>query len=225
MMIALPNKDRSFTCTCFWPFAGPNSFDAVRNEDQVRPFFERNFRDAVPLMPTLVEDFVRNPTSSLVTVRCAPWHHRGKVVLVGDAAHAIVPFYGQGINAGFEDCVLLADCLREHGDDREGAFRSYYECRKLHADAIADLAIDNFLEMRDHVASPAFRFKKKTQRVLHRLLPGWYTPLYNLVSFTRIPYADARRRAARQGRLIAVVFWTLLVGLVLVVLAILWGVP
>ena len=165
-------------------------------------------------MPTLVEDFLHNPTSALVTVRCSPWFHGDKIVLVGDAAHAIVPFYGQGINAGFEDCVLLADCLAEHGSDRENALRSYYEGRKINADAIADLAIVNFIEMRDHVGSAGFRMKKRTQRILHRLLPRWYTPLYNLVSFTLIPYAEARRRAARADRVVKVVGWTLLVILV-----------
>ncbi len=196
MMIALPNKDRSFTCTCFWPFTGPNSFDALRNEDEIRGFFNDRFPDAAPLMPTLVEDFQRNPIGSLVTVRCGPWYHRDTVVLVGDAAHAIVPFYGQGINCGFEDCVLLADCLAEHPSNRELALASYFEGRKIHADAIADLAIANFLEMRDHVALVRFRMKKRVQRALHRFFPRWYTPLYNKVSFTLIPYADAigRRR-------------------------------
>jgi kynurenine 3-monooxygenase len=209
MMIALPNTDRSFTCTCFWPFAG---FEALRNEDEIRAFFTAHFPDAVPLMPTLVEDFLANPTSSLVTVRCAPWFHRDAVVLVGDAAHAVVPFYGQGINAGFEDCVLLADCLADQ--DREAALRRYYEGRKVNADAIADLAIANFLEMRDHVASVRFRMKKRTQRILHRLLPRWYTPLYNQISFTLVPYAEARRRAARAELVVKVVGWTLLMILV-----------
>lgn len=192
MMIALPNKDRSFTCTCFWPFSG---FEALQNDDEIVAYFKRHFPDAVPLMPTLVEDYRRNPTSSLVTVRCAPWFHKDKVVLVGDAAHAIVPFYGQGINAGFEDCVLLADMLRDHADV-EAALKAYYEGRKVHADAIADLAIANFLEMRDHVGSARFRMKKRFERIMHRLFPKWYTPLYNKISFTLIPYADAvgRRR-------------------------------
>ncbi len=196
MMIALPNTDRSFTCTCFWPFTGPNGFDALQTDDEIRSFFKSRFPDAVPLMPTLVADYTHNPTSSLVTVRCAPWYHRDAVVLAGDAAHAIVPFYGQGINAGFEDCVLLADCLAEHPSDRERALKNYFEGRKVHADAIADLAIANFLEMRDHVGSARFRMKKRVQRAMHRLFPRWYTPLYNKVSFTLIPYADAvgRRR-------------------------------
>ncbi len=205
MMIALPNKDHSFTCTCFWPFTGPHGFDAVQADDEILRFFKRHFPDAAPLMPTLVEDYKRNPTSSLVTVRCAPWYHRDTVVLAGDAAHAVVPFYGQGINAGFEDCVLLADALKEHGSDRERALQTYYAGRKVHADAIADLAIANFLEMRDHVASARFRMKKRIERMLHRLLPRWYTPLYNLVSFTLIPYAEAVRRTKRVKRVVRIV--------------------
>jgi len=199
MMIALPNRDRSFTCTCFWPFRGPTGFESVRTPDEIEAFFKAHFPDAVPKMPTLIDDFQRNPTSSLVTVRCAPWHHGGKVALVGDAAHAIVPFYGQGMNAAFEDCVLLADCIRETGGDLAQAFERYFAARKRDADAIADLALANFVEMRDRVASPAFRMKKRLERILHRLLPG-YTPLYNMISFTRIPYAEAWARARRTER-------------------------
>ena len=212
MMIALPNNDRSFTCTCFWPFTGPNSFDALTTEKDVRDFFTAHFPDAVPLMPTLAQDYLANPPSSLLPVRCAPCFHGGNVVLVGDAAHAVVPFYGQGINAGFEDCVLLADTLKEHGSDHERALQTYYVGRKIHADAIADLAIANFLEMRDHVASARFRMKKRTGRMLHRLLPRWYTPLYNLVSFTLIPYAEAVRRTRRAKHVLRIA------GVVLVLL-------
>jgi kynurenine 3-monooxygenase len=218
MMIALPNTDRSFTCTCFWPFSGPNGFDALQSDDEILRFFKRQFPDAVPLMPTLVADYLGNPTSSLVTVRCAPWYHRDTVVLAGDAAHAVVPFYGQGINAGFEDCVLLADTLKEHGSNRERALATYYQGRKINADAIADLAITNFLEMRDHVALTRFRMKKRIERTLHRLLPRWYTPLYNLVSFTLIPYAEAVRRTRRTKRVVRIA----MVLTVLLVLALVW---
>ncbi|MHC4384248.1 MAG: FAD-dependent oxidoreductase [Planctomycetota bacterium] len=223
MMIALPNPDRSFTCTLFWPFAGANSFAAVQTDEDVRLFFETHFPDAVGLMPTLAEDYQRNPIGSLVTVRCAPWFHRDKVVLVGDAAHAIVPFYGQGINAGFEGVVALAECLRQRPSDRQAAFEAYFRQRKVNTDAIADLAVANFLEMRDRVASPGFRLKKKTQRVLHRLLPGVYTPLYNMVTFTRIPYAEARRRAERAEGALRVVGWVVLIAVLLLVLGVLWG--
>jgi kynurenine 3-monooxygenase len=222
MMIALPNQDRTFTCTLFWPFRGANSFAALCTEDDIRLFFEAHFPDAVGLMPTLVDDYQRNPVGSLVTVRCAPWFHRDKVALVGDAAHAIVPFYGQGINAGFEDCVLLADRLRD-ASSRKAALEAYFRGRKANSDAIADLALANFIEMRDSVASPAFRLKKKTQRILHRVLPRFYTPLYNMVTFTRIPYAEARRRAARAERALHVVGWILIIAIMLLVLGVLWG--
>ncbi|MHC4948239.1 MAG: FAD-dependent oxidoreductase [Planctomycetota bacterium] len=198
MMIALPNLDRSFTCTCFWPFAGPTGFDAIASDEDVRPFFDRWFPDAVPLMPTLVEDFRRNPTSSLVTVRCRPWRVGGTTVLLGDAAHAIVPFYGQGMNCAFEDCSALAACLAARGDDLDAAFADYETRRKENADAIADLALENFIEMRDKVGSSVFLAKKRMEKTLHRLFPSTFVPLYNLVSFSTVPYAEARRRVRRR---------------------------
>src|SRR5207244_3311070 len=139
MMIALPNPDGSFTCTLFWQFEGSSSFASVKTDDGFRRFFDEEFPDAVPLMPTLLEEFRENPTGSLVTVRCAPWHHRDKVALVGDAAHAVVPFYGQGMNAAFEDCVVLDECLAEFAADRGRAFAEYTRRRKRNADALADL--------------------------------------------------------------------------------------
>jgi kynurenine 3-monooxygenase len=202
MMIALPNPDGSFTCTLFWEFAGPRSFETTKTEDDVRRFFGEEFPDAVPLMPTLLEDFRENPTGSLVTIRCAPWHYQDKVALVGDAAHAVVPFYGQGMNAAFEDCVVLDECLAELPDNRERAFAEYFVRRKENADALADLAVDNFIEMRDKTASRTFRAKKKLDHLLEGLLPGVYLPLYTMVTFTRIPYAAAARRARLQDRIV-----------------------
>jgi kynurenine 3-monooxygenase len=202
MMIALPNPDGSFTCTLFWEFAGPRSFETTKTDDDVRRFFDEEFPDAVPLMPALLEDFRENPTGSLVTVRCAPWSYKDKVALVGDAAHAVVPFYGQGMNAAFEDCVVLDECLAEFPDNRERAFAEYFSRRKENADALADLAVDNFIEMRDKTASRTFRAKKKLDHLLEGLLPGVYLPLYTMVTFTRIPYAEAARRARRQDRIV-----------------------
>ena len=202
MMIALPNPDGSFTCTLFWEFEGPRSFATTRTDEEVRRFFEEEFPDAVPLMPTLLEEFRENPTGSLVTIRCAPWHHGGKVALVGDAAHAVVPFYGQGMNAAFEDCVVLDECLAEFPDDRAHAFAEYFQRRKENADALADLAVHNFIEMRDKTASKRFRAKKKLDHFLEGALPGTYLPLYTMVSFTRIPYAEAAKRAERQDRIV-----------------------
>ncbi len=196
MMIALPNADRSFTCTLFWPFEGAGSFADVRGEAQVAAFFREHFADAVPLMPTLLEDFAHNPVGSLVTVRCEPWH-RGRVVLVGDAAHAVVPFYGQGINCGFEDCRVLDALLEEHSGDFEPAFAEFSRARKDDADAIADLALDNFVTMRDRVNDPAFLARKRVEHVLQGIDPERFMPLYNLVSFSNMPYAEARARGER----------------------------
>ncbi len=221
MMIALPNPDGSFTCTLFWQWEGPRSFATVTSVDEIRRFFEEEFADAVPLMPSLLEEFRENPTGSLVTIRCAPWHHADKVALVGDAAHAVVPFYGQGMNAAFEDCVVLDECLAEFPNDRARAFREYYLRRKQNADALADLAVENFIEMRDKTASPLFRAKKKLDHALEGWLPGRYLPLYTMVSFTRIPYAAAARRARLQdgilyASLAAILLLLFLLGLRLI---------
>jgi kynurenine 3-monooxygenase len=202
MMIALPNPDGSFTCTLFWEFEGPRSFATTKTDEEVRGFFEAEFPDAVPLMPNLIEDYVNNPTGSLVTIRCAPWFYRDKVALVGDAAHAVVPFYGQGMNAAFEDCVVLDESLAQMPNDRERAFSAYFVRRKKNADALADLAVQNFIEMRDKTASRVFRAKKKLDHALEGLLPGAYLPLYTMVTFTRIPYAQAAARARRQDRIV-----------------------
>ena len=214
MMIALPNPDGSFTCTLFWEFEGPRSFATTKTDDDVRRFFEEEFPDAVPLMPNLLDDFKNNPTGSLVTIRCAPWFYKDKVALVGDAAHAVVPFYGQGMNAAFEDCVVLDECLAGFPDDRQRAFAEYFQRRKVNADALADLALENFIEMRDKTASRAFRAKKKLDHFLEAALPGVYLPLYTMVTFTRIPYAQAARRARLQDRIVYA-------GLILVITSIL----
>lgn len=202
MMIALPNPDGSFTCTLFWEFKGPRSFETTTSDDEVRAFFEEEFRDAVPLMPALLEEYHENPTGSLVTIRCAPWYYKDKVALVGDAAHAVVPFYGQGMNAAFEDCVVLDECLAQFPANRERAFAEYFSRRKENADALADLAVENFIEMRDKTASKVFRAKKKLDHALEGLLPGIYLPLYAMVTFTRIPYATAARRARVQDAIL-----------------------
>jgi kynurenine 3-monooxygenase len=212
MMIALPNPDGSFTCTLFWEFEGPRSFATTKTDDDVRRFFDEEFPDAVPLMPSLLEDFRNNPTGSLVTIRCTPWYYRDRVCLLGDAAHAVVPFYGQGMNAAFEDCVVLDECLERFANDREHAFAEYFSRRKENADALADLAIGNFIEMRDKTASSTFRTKKKLDHLLESALPGVYLPLYTMVTFTRIPYAQAARRARLQDRIL----YTALVTLVLI---------
>jgi kynurenine 3-monooxygenase len=205
MMIALPNLDGSFTCTLFWPFEGPNSFAALKTEADVLTYFEDQFPDAVPLIPTLAHDFLHNPTGSLVTIRCHPWHLADRVVLIGDACHAVVPFLGQGMNAAFEDCTVLSQCLQRYGSDLERSFASYQELRKEHTDTLANLCIDNFLEMRDKVGSRLFVLRKKMTILLHRLFPRWYVPFYTMIEFTRIPYAEALRRAKHQNYIVLTV--------------------
>jgi kynurenine 3-monooxygenase len=217
MMIALPNPDGSFTCTLFWEFEGVRSFATTKTDEDVRGFFDAEFPDAVPLMPKLLEEFRSNPTGSLVTIRCAPWYYRDKIALVGDAAHAVVPFYGQGMNAAFEDCVVLDECLAQFPQDRQRAFAEYFLKRKENADALADLAVENFIEMRDKTASRTFRAKKKLDHFLEALLPGIYLPLYTMVTFTRIPYAEAARRARLQDRIV----YTALIVLTILLLSVL----
>jgi kynurenine 3-monooxygenase len=218
MMIALPNRDGSFTCTLFWPFAGPNSFASLETEADVRRFFSEHFPDAVPHMPDLVSQYFDNPASSLVTIHCGPWYSGDRAVLLGDACHAVVPFYGQGANAAFADCPILSDALKQHAPSWQLAFAEYYEHRKLHTDALAELALDNFVEMRDRVGSEQFRFKKKAEKLLHVLFPRWFTPLYSMVTFSLMPYADAVRQAKRQEvmvrRLLGFLLLLLLIGAV-----------
>jgi kynurenine 3-monooxygenase len=206
MMIALPNPDQSFTCTLFWPFEGEHSFANLNSPAQVEDFFHRQYPDAVPLMPTLAQDFMANPVGSLVTVRCWPWSRysaRGTVVLVGDAAHAIVPFYGQGMNAAFEDVRVLAETLEAKGGDIRAAVDEYQRIRKPNADAIADMALENFVEMRDKVGSRAFLWKKRFEHAVEWLMPWWFRSRYELVSFSTVPYTRARAAGLRYDKLLA----------------------
>jgi kynurenine 3-monooxygenase len=202
MMIALPNADGSFTVTLFWPFEGENSFAAIRDEADLLSFFTAQFPDAVPLMPELVVDYFHNPTGSMVTIRCSPWHIFSRVCLLGDAAHAVVPFYGQGMNAAFEDVLVLSECMERSKNDLKAAFADYERIRKPDVDALAELAVGNFVEMRDKTGSRLFRWKKKYEKLLAKALPGRFIPLYVMVTFTRIPYAQAVRRAKRQNRIV-----------------------
>lgn len=197
MLIALPNQDGSFTVTLFLAFDGEPSFDKLNTEQEIKAFFEEYFPDAIKHMPDLLEDFAANPTSSLVTVRCYPWAHANKVLLMGDASHAIVPFYGQGMNAGFEDCTVLNDLLNEHGEDWPKVMELFQQQRKADADAIADLAMRNFIEMRDLVADDRFVLRKKVEKLMHQAHPDQFLPLYSMVTFSHIPYDVA----LRQGKL------------------------
>lgn len=203
MLIALPNLDGSFTCTLFFPFEGKESFASLKTKDDVLDFFNRVFPDAVPLMPTLAEDFFHNPTSSLVTVKCFPWTYQDKIALIGDAAHAIVPFYGQGMNCGFEDCTVLNDLLDQYKDDWEKVLPAYQAARKPNGDAIADLAILNFVEMRDRVGDPRFLLQKKIESRIHERHPDKWLPLYSQVTFSDIPYSVALANGIRQEQVMA----------------------
>jgi kynurenine 3-monooxygenase len=198
MMIALPNPDGSFTCTLFLTLKGPFSFESIHTNDQVEHLFANYFPDLVPLMPDYKQQYFTNPTSILLHLKCGPWSF-GNAMLIGDAAHAIVPFYGQGMNAGFEDCRLLFETI-EHGLTWETVFERFYLMRKADTDAILDLALENFVEMRDHVAKPEFIFMKKLEARLLEEFPEQYISLYSMVSFSNIPYSKAYALGKEQTK-------------------------
>lgn len=198
MLIALPNPDGNFTCTLFFPFEGENSFANLKSDEEVTSFFEKEFPDALKLMPTLAEDFRNNPTCSLVTVRCFPWV-RNKTFVIGDAAHGLVPFYGQGMNAGFEDCRVLNDLLNQFEDDWEKVLPEFQTHRKPDTDAIAQLAVDNFIEMRDLVADDDFLLRKKIEAKLHEKFPDRWIPQYSMVTFyDTLRYSEAQKKGRKQ---------------------------
>ncbi len=200
MLIALPNQDKSFTCTLFLSYTGTPSFAHLQTVEEVLPFFEKNFPDALALMPRLAEEFSENPVSDLVTIRCKPWSRYGQNILLGDAAHAIVPFYGQGMNAAFEDCRIFSRMLREQGNNLPALIDTFQQNRKPDADAIAALALRNFTEMRDLVADPVFLQRKKIEAELHRRYPDRWIPLYTMVTFTDTPYAEALKIGEAQDQ-------------------------
>jgi kynurenine 3-monooxygenase len=201
MLIALPNLDGSFTGTLFFPFEGSPSFAALKEPAQVEEFFAQVFPDALSLIPNLYDQYTNNPTSSLVTVRCYPWHIN-QTFLVGDAAHAILPFYGQGMNAGFEDCRVLNDLLIQFNNDLSQVLPEFERSRKPDTDAIAGLALDNFVEMRDLVADPEFLLRKKVEARIHQLYPRQWIPLYSMVTFhEEIRYSDALKQGQQQKKI------------------------
>jgi kynurenine 3-monooxygenase len=202
MLIALPNIDGSFACILFLPFEGPDSFAQLTTPSAVVEFFQTRFPDARLLMPDLAENFFANPTGSMVTIKCSPWHVAGRALLLGDAAHAIVPFFGQGINCGFEDCTCLLESLDKNGSDWPRVFAEFENARKVNTDAIADLALENFIEMRDRVGDPRFLLRKKVELALEAKYPRRFVPKYAMVTFHRIPYATALRRGMVQDQLL-----------------------
>lgn len=202
MMMGLANLDGGFTGTLFMPHSGEFSFDRVKDEIQLMRFFEQHFPDAIPMLPDLKEQYFRNHQSSLVIVRCNPWTHKDKVALVGDSAHAIVPFYGEGMNAGFEDCKILNDLLEKYGDDNLAAvLDAYNTARVANGNAIADLSMRNFVEMRDLVADPRFILRKKIEGRIQAKHPDKWLPLYSQVKFTDTPYVDAWNEGLRHDRI------------------------
>jgi len=201
MMIALPNMDGSFTCTLFFPFEGSPSFGSIRTEQDVLDFFNSTFADAVDLMPNLVADYFENPTSPLVTVKCAPWNYEDKIILMGDASHAIVPFYGQGMNSGFEDCSAFEEMSADFNGDWTKLFADFARERKPNGDAIADLAIQNFIEMRDKVADESFLLRKKIEKKVYSKYPEKWMPLYSQVTFSHIPYSVALAQGKKQEKI------------------------
>ena len=199
MLIALPNLDGSFTCTLFFPFAAEHSFEKSDTEEKVTTFFKKTFPDIIPLIPDLNKQFFHNPVSSLVTVKCFPWIREDKFALIGDAAHAIVPFFGQGMNCGFEDCRILDELIKQNDDDWETILQQYQTLRKPDGDAIADLAINNFTEMREKTADPKFLLQKKIEARLHEKYPDKWIPAYSQVAFSpQIRYSEALQRGKKQ---------------------------
>lgn len=204
MLIALPNLDGSFTVTLFLHHSeGEYHFGNLTTPEIVTEFFKKEFPDVLDLMPNLVDDFFENPTAPLGTVKCSPWHYKGNTLLMGDAAHAIVPFYGQGMNASFEDVVEFDKVLDQNLDNWEAIFTTYEKSRKKETDAIADLAIDNFHEMKDHVANPIFQEKRKLEMALEKNFPDSYSSKYSLVTFNEnVPYREAMLRGRAQDKAI-----------------------
>lgn len=202
MLIALPNIDGSFTCTLFFPFKGSPSFDSLKTREDISIFLQNTFPDAFALSPTMVDDFINNPTASLITTRVFPWHFGDKNALIGDAAHAIVPFYGQGMNAGFEDCTILLDLMEQYGEDWSRILEEYEIKRKPNGDAVGELALMNFIEMRDKVADPVFLERKKIEKELGKLFPKEFISVYEMVSFSHTPYDTIMKCIKAQDELL-----------------------
>lgn len=202
MLLGFPNLDGSFTCSLHLPFEGPLSFESIKTEADLRALFNDSFPDAVSLMPGLVDDFFTHPANSMITIKCAPWSYQNKVALIGDSAHSIFPSYGQGANAGFEDCGALYDCMEKYGDDWCRVLSEFEKQRHPNTDAIADLCIEHFRELRDHVGTPTFLLKKEIERKLNEAYPEKYLDLYSMISFTQMPYTEALRVDREQRAIV-----------------------
>jgi kynurenine 3-monooxygenase len=200
MLIALPNDDGSFTCTLFMPFEGENSFAELTTDEKVDSFFKTTFPDFHTMFPELLDSWHGHPLSSLSIIRCYPWT-KGKVALMGDAAHATVPFYGQGMNSGFEDCSVMNDLMIKHNENWEKVFAEYQEVRKPDGDAVQDLSVHNYHVMRDFVGDPMFLLQKKIEEKFSNLYPDQWMPLYSQVSFSSIRYSEAWATGQKQDAL------------------------
>ena len=202
MLIALPNEDGSFTCTLFMPHdKNEFSFENLKTKDQLDSFFQLTFPDFYELMPNIADSWEDHPLSALAIIRCYPWVH-GRTALIGDAAHATVPFFGQGMNCGFEDCTVLWELMQQHNEDWEAIFEAYQISRKPNGDALQDLSLDNYYVMRDHVGKPDFLLQKKFERRIAELYPDKYLPLYSQVSFSHIPYSVAYEKGKEQDKFV-----------------------
>jgi kynurenine 3-monooxygenase len=197
MLIALANEDGSFTCTLFMPFEGENSFEQLTTDEAVEKFFKDTFPDFYEMCPDLLDTWHDHPLSSLAIIRCYPWTH-GKVALMGDSAHATVPFYGQGMNSGFEDCSVMYELMKKHNEDWPKVFAEYQELRKPDGDAVQDLSVHNYHVMRDYVADPQFLLQKKIEKRFSDLYPDKWMPLYSQVSFSSIRYSEAWNTGMKQ---------------------------
>jgi kynurenine 3-monooxygenase len=210
MLIALPNPDCSFTCTLFAPFEGHDGLDSIGidSDERIMAYFRKYFPDVIPLMPDLLTDYKTSPSSALLTVKASPWVYSDKVVILGDAAHACVPFYGQGMNAGFEDALVFDELFTEYqGDDRK-VLSTFNEIRVPTGHAIAELSLENYIEMRSKTASPLFVTKKKIEKFLNWVAPTWWVPQYTMVAFTRTPYHIAQKKGKRQDQILNIALAT-----------------
>ena len=203
MLMGLPNPDGTFTCTVFAPYDGPNGLNQLETPEAVHAYFTAHFPDVIPLIPDFAEQWLANPTSSLVMTQCYPWHHGDAICLMGDAAHAIVPFYGQGMNSGMEDCSVLSELLdaMESPSDWDATMKRYTELRKPSGDAILELALRNYIEMRDKTGDPSFLLRKKIEAKLATNYPGRWLPLYSQVTFSHTPYEEALQAGKRQDQI------------------------
>jgi kynurenine 3-monooxygenase len=214
LLLAMANADGTFTCTCILPFEGERGFQALDTEERVLEFFQANFADAVPLVPRLGAEFMKAVTAEFITTTTSRWFYEDKVVLLGDACHTVTPFYGQGMNAALEDCVVLDQCIGKHGDDWRAAFAEFQSVRKRHTDALAALSISNYYELCDKSRMPRVALQKKIDFTLHRLFPNRWVPLYTMISHSMTPYADAVERARKQQRILKLCGVTTLLELV-----------